>query len=127
MARLDWNGMTAAGKFRHWLTFERLVTSEDSDGALQEDWVDAFETNTRMPCEVQTLSGRELIAAQAVQSRVSARVIVRYRPGFDPAMRATGSDGTVYNIEGVAPDSESRRRYVTLYCSTGLNAGGTAT
>lgn len=114
----------SAGKLRHWLTFETKFTELDSDGASVETWVNAFGTSPRMPCEVAPLSGRELIAAQAVQSRVSVRLKARYRPGFAANMRARATDGTCYNIEAVIPDPMSGIRWVNLLASTGVNAGG---
>lgn len=114
-----------AGRLRHWLTFERQVEELDSDGALVEGWADAFAVNSRMPCDVMPLSGRDLIAAQAVQSEVSVRIKVRYREeGFTSQMRARAVDGTIYNIKAVIPDPESGIRYRTLLASTGLNDGG---
>jgi head-tail adaptor len=112
-----------AGRLRHWLTFQRKVTDLDSDGATVETWVDAFELNSRMPCNVEYLSGRELIAAQMVNSRVSCRLSTRYRPGFDATLRATQPDGTIYNLEALVPDSRSGRREVTFLASTGVNEG----
>lgn len=113
-----------AGRLRHQLTFERLAEELDSDGALTTAWVEAFDTSNRMPCEVTPLSGRELIAAQSVQSVVSFRIKTRYRSGFTAKMRARGEAGTLYNIEAVIPDPDSGRRYVTLMCSAGANEGG---
>ena len=112
-----------AGGLRHWLTFQRKVTDLDSDGATVETWIDAFELNSRMPCNVEYLSGRELIAAQMVNSRVSCRLSTRYRPGFDATLRATQPDGTIYNLEALVPDSRSGRREVTFLASTGVNEG----
>lgn len=117
-----------AGKLRHWLTFEKPGEPEqDSDGALVETWVDAFEISFRMPCHVETLSGRELLAAQALASKATHRITTRYRSGFTASMRATSTEGTIYNIEAVLPDDKSGRRWVELLASSGLNAGGTAT
>lgn len=107
---------------RHWVTFESPIDELDSDGATVQTWVDAFEVNSRMPCEVTALSGGELIAAQAVQSKVTTRLKPRYRPGFSASMRGRlGS--TIFNIEAVIPDPDSRIRYVTLLCSSGVNEG----
>ncbi len=117
------------GTLRHWLTFETLYSGQDSDGATTEEWVPAFSVNHRMPCQVIALSGRELIAAQAVQSKVSTRIVARYRPGFSAVMRAWFQDplaypgSVVFNIEAVVPDPDSRRRFVTLLCSSGVNDG----
>lgn len=112
-----------AGRLRHWLTFEKKIVELDSDGQKQEDWVEAFTLNSRMPCEVVDLSGRELIAAQAVQSAVTTRIRTRFRPGFDAGMRARSPGGTIYNIEAVILDPDSRNRWVTLPASAGLNEG----
>lgn len=116
-----------SGRLRHWLTFETLVIDLDSDGNQVPTWMPAFDVNPRMPCEVVSLSGRELIAAQEVQSRVTTKVRARYRPGFDAVQRAIDHrTGTFFNIEAVIPDPDSRIRSVTLLCSSGTNAGGTA-
>lgn len=126
------------GRLRHWLTFEAKVIEMDSDGAQVATWVPAFEVNPRMPFDVVALSGRELIAAQAVQSKVTSRLVGRYRPGFAASMRAwfqdpdlvdiSGAkvypDAVIYDIQAVIPDPDSRRRSVTLLASSGVNEGG---
>lgn len=118
-----------AGRLRHWLTFEKKATDDDgelvrdSDGAIEEAWIPAFAMSPRMPCDVVHLSGRELIAAQAVQSKVNVRIRVRYRAGFDAVQRARSPSGQVFNIEAVIPDPDSGARFVTLLASTGVNAG----
>lgn len=111
-----------AGTLRHWVTFEVLVVEVDSDGAQVETWEPAFDVNPRMPCEVTALSGRELVAAQAVQSKITTRIKVRYRPGFDATIRARLGE-TVFNIEAIVSDPLSRIRYATLLCSSGVSDG----
>ena len=108
-----------AGRLRHRVDVDELVVSQDSDGALVEDWV---RFASRVPAEVTALSGRELIAAQAVQSRVSTRIVMRHLPGLTARMRIVHR-GTPYNIEGVIPDPVSGIRFVTLPCSSGVNEG----
>ncbi len=112
-----------AGRLRHWLTFESLVVDQDSDGNRLEEWIPAFEVSSRLPADVVALSGRELIAAQAQNSRVTHRIMLRYRPGFLPTMRARLADGTIFSIEGIIPDPDSRRRHVTILASSGVNVG----
>lgn len=116
--------MMESGRLRHWLTFETKVVDQDSDGNVTEVWQDAFSTSARMPCEVVFLSGRELITAQAMHSKVTLRVKTRYRPGFEFVQRASSHTGQVFNIEAVIPDPDSGVRFVTLLCSTGVNEGG---
>lgn len=110
---------------RHWLTFEQLVEDMDSDGGVVEAWVPAFDTSATMPAEVAPLSGRELIAANATQSKVTHRIRIRYREGITAKMRAVERE-TTYNIEAVIPDQKSGQRWLTLLASSGVNAGGTA-
>lgn len=112
-----------AGKLRHWLTFHRDAGQLDSDGAWEMAWIDAFPTSSRMPCEITYLQGRELIAAQALNSKVTCRIVTRYRPGFEASLRAVASDGSIFNIEAVLPDSGSGRSSVALLASTGVNEG----
>lgn len=109
-----------AGPLRHLVSFEELVVVEDSDGAQVEDWAPAFDGP--VSAEITALSGRELIAAQAIQSRVSGRMKVRYRPGFKASMRVKHR-GVIYNIAAVIPDPNSGFEFVTLLTSTGVNEG----
>lgn len=117
----------AAGRLRHWLTFEILVHDVDSDGAHVENWAPAFPVGFVMPAEVTALSGSELIAAAAQQSKVSHRLKIRYREGFverGSKMRARSErGGIVFNIEAVIPDPDSTIRYLTLLASSGVSPG----
>lgn len=114
-----------AGRLRHWLTFERPGPVElDSDGNDVATWVPAFAVNSRMPCELEDLSGRDLIAAQAAQSSVTTRIRTRYRPGFDASVRARdAATGTIWNIDAVIADPISRIRWVTLMSHRGVDEG----
>ena len=109
-----------AGRLRHLVTFEEPINYLDSDGVQIVEWVPAF--GQPISAEITPLSGRELIAAQAVQSQVNARIRVRYRPGFKATMRAIHR-GTIYNITAVIADPNSGTEYVTLLASTGVNEG----
>ena len=112
-----------AGRLRHWLTFQRDAGQLDSDGAWEPAWLDAFVARSRMPCAIVYLQGRELLAAQAMNSKVTCRIETRYRPGFEASMRAVAPDGSIYNLEAVLPDSVSGRHEVWLLASTGINEG----
>lgn len=109
-----------AGRLRHLVAFDELVVDVDSDGAQVEHWIPAF--GGPLSAEITALSGRELIAAQAVQSKVNTRIRVRYRPGFRASMRAIHR-GVIYNIEAVIPDPDSGIEYVTLLTSAGVDEG----
>lgn len=110
-----------AGPLRHFMTFENKVVELDSDGATVETWEPAFD-GQQISVEIAPLSGRELIAAQAVQSKVSTRLKVRYRPGFTASMRGLHRE-VVYDIAAVVPDPESGIEWISLLVSSGVNDG----
>lgn len=105
--------MLKAGNLRHSVTLQRKQqTQNPQTGALLTAWV----TEAIVWAAVEPLSAREFIAAQAVQSDVSVRITMRYRPGITSAMRLL-HDGKTYNITGVLADKGSGREYITLPCA----------
>lgn len=107
------------GKLRHRVRIERPATTQDPDtGEMVAGW----ETVATVWASVEPLSAREFIAAQAGQSEVTARVMMRHRDGITADMRLVHR-GQVYNIEGVLPDPKSGRHYLTLPVSEGVNDG----
>lgn len=109
-----------AGPLRHRITLEDRVVVLDSDGARTETWEDAF--GLLLPAEINPLSGGELVAAAAVQSKVAVRIRIRYRPGVTETMRAVHR-GVCYGIEAVVPDRDSGVEYLTLHCTGGTAQG----
>ena len=107
------------GRLRHRITLQELIETQDSDGAVEEEW---FTVGNGISAEIIAMSGREFVAAQAVQSEVNTRIKLRFRPGLKAKMRVLHR-GAVYNIAAVMPDPDSGIRFVTLLCSTGTNAG----
>jgi SPP1 family predicted phage head-tail adaptor len=107
------------GRLRHRVTLEELLTEQDSDGAVSEAWT---PISAPVSAEILPLSGRELLAAAATQSKVATRIVIRYRPGFSTMahpMRVVHRD-TIYSIEAVIPDNKSGRQWLTLQCSSGV-------
>lgn len=111
-----------AGKLRHRILVEDLVTPPelDSDGARTDSWIPVFDR--LVSAQVAAVSGREYIAAAAVQSKITTRIKVRYRVEYRARMRVTHR-ATIYNIEAVIPDPDSGIRYLSLLCSSGVNDG----
>lgn len=109
-----------AGRLRHRVDFQRLEITQDSDGAIEEAWVNSFPT--MISAEIMPISGRELIAANAVQSTVNTRIRIRYRLGIVPSMRVVHR-GTYYNIDAIIPDQDSGESYLTLNCTSGADEG----
>jgi SPP1 family predicted phage head-tail adaptor len=117
----------AAGRIRHRVTFQRFVALLDSNGeevqdpntgVISKEWQDV----ATIWCAIEPLSGREFIASQAVQSKVTGKFIARKRTDIDAACRAI-HNGTYYQVEAVLPDPESGLEYMTMPFSQGVNDG----
>ncbi|MEG5661335.1 phage head closure protein [Enterobacter bugandensis] len=108
-----------AGKLRHQVTIQEPVMAQNPDtGAVNKTWRDV----AIVWAEVYPLSAREFIAAQASQGEITTRIMIRFRTGITRKHRIIFR-GSIYNIEGVLPDPESGREYLTLPCSEGVNDG----
>lgn len=109
-----------AGNLRHRIQFQELLPGIDPDTLepLPGAWVDVVA----LWAAIEPLSGREFIAAKAVQSEVVGRIVIRRRAGIKARMRGVYR-GQVYNIHGVLPDPKSGLDYLTLPYSLGVNDG----
>lgn len=108
-----------AGHLRHRVTLQRPGLSQDPQtGEPVPGWQDV----ALVWASIEPLSAREFIAAQAGQSEITARIVIRHRAGVLPTMRVVHG-GKVYNIHGVLPDMRSGREYLTLPVSEGVSDG----
>jgi SPP1 family predicted phage head-tail adaptor len=107
-----------SARLRHRVDIEQYAETRDEFGGVVQTW-SAYASD--VPAEIVPLSGREFVAAQAMQGSVTTRITVRYDPSINPKMRIK-HDGTIYNIRAVLPDP-SLRRWLTLMCDTGANDG----
>lgn len=112
-----------APRLRHRVDIESFEITLDSNGAQVEEWVSIRDSEEPdlIPAEIVPLSGREFVAAQAVQAGVTTRITIRWREGVVAKMRVD-HDGDIYNIKAVLPDP-TLRRHLTLMCETGVNEG----
>lgn len=117
------NATLSAGRLRHRISIEQRQEFQDTNGDTVVSWV-PFLTN--ISAEIVPLSAREFIESGARQAEVTARIVIRYRPGIDAKMRcvhvAKGIT-TIYNIQGVLRDPGSGLRWLTLPVSEGVNDG----
>ncbi len=105
-----------AGSLRHRVTLQRLtITQDSSSGDTTESWTDV----ATVWAAIEPLSARDFIAAQAEQSKVTARIVIRARDDVTAAMRVKHGQ-TLYDIEGVLPDKDSGREYITLAVAQGV-------
>lgn len=114
--------LVRSGTLRKRLTFQAKAQDQDGLGQPHNTWSDRFT------CwgEIAPLSGRELLAAAAVQSALTHTITVRFRPELaNPkavaAMRVLYG-GRVFNIHASINEDE-RNRLVTLSAEEGLNNG----
>lgn len=112
---------TNPGKYRHRVTIQqRLTTRDPADGSeVLSDWLD-FVAN--VPAEVLTGAGRELMAANAEQAEITARINMRWFPGLTSQMRILW-DGLVFAIAAPPETDSTARREWRVRCSDGLNDG----
>jgi SPP1 family predicted phage head-tail adaptor len=103
------------------VNIQRPTRSRGSDSRVEESWATLA---TDVPCKVEYLSGRELIAAQEMHSEVNARIIMGWRSDLKARMRIVhpSESDAIYNILAVLPD-RTLRAHLTLLVSTGANQG----
>ena len=108
-----------SGLLRHDIIIQaKTETQSSTTGEISETWT----TFAAAKASIEPLSVREFVSAQAVQSGVAARIVIRYIDGITAAMRVIhGSD--VYNIQGILADKKSGKEYLTLAVSEGVNDG----
>ena len=123
----------AAGRLRHRVLIEQYVLAVDSNGDVAQD-PDTGETTgswqelATVWAAIEPLSAREFLAAQATQSQVTARIVIRHRSGLDASMRlvhmVNGARGAVYNAAGFLADKDSGLEYLTIPVSAGVSTSG---
>lgn len=103
-----------AGELRHRITVQKYQSGHDEDGyPLPEQWFDYVQ----LWAKVTHLSGKDLIAAQASQSKVIARLKIRYREDIDTTMRVIYK-GKTYAIDSQAlEDADTGYESVTFLLS----------
>lgn len=115
------------GDLRRRVSIQTRNTGIDSYGQQQTTWADLL---TNVPADIQSLSGRELLAAQAINAEVSHTVVARYHASLaDPvataAMRIVYSNGGVTRVFNIASaiNVDERNRTIELLATEGLNQG----
>ena len=104
-----------ASELHHRITVQKLTSGRDEDGyPIPEQWVDYMP----LWAKVTHLSGKDLIAAQASNSKVVARVKIRYREDINTTMRVIYK-GKTYAIDSQAlEDTNTGYESVTFLLST---------
>lgn len=111
-----------AGKMKRRVTIQQFVSLQDPNtGSVTKEWRDV----ANVWGEIDSVSGRELVAAQAEQSEMTVRIWIRYRKGVTTKNRLTctekGMPVTIYDIKAVLPDADRTR--LEIMCTGGLTSG----
>lgn len=116
-----------AGDLRRRVLIQQRVVTKDAFGQQLVDWIDVL---SNVPAAITPLSGRELIAAQAVNAEVTHEISVRWhRLLVDPVKVASmrvvyvTEDVTRYFNVNAAMDVDERRRQISLNATEGMNKG----
>lgn len=109
--------MIAAGEFRHVITLQSRVMSEDEFGGSTYSWSD-FATGVR--AKFLPVKGREFVAGAAVQSEVTARFYIRHIDGLNASMRVV-FDGQYYPLAAPPINMGGLGRVVELLVKAGAS------
>jgi len=115
-----------AGLLRHRVRVERKVigAQDPATGDVLESWESVYAD---IPADISPLSAREFLAAQTLQSQVTARVTLRSLPGIDASCRFVGLQapyaGRIFNIAGLLEDKHSGLQHQTFPVFEGVNEG----
>lgn len=109
-----------AGELRHRVTIQRYISGgRDADGYRLDG---AWTTQKKVYAKITPLSTKDLLAAQAAQSEITARMMVRYRTGLniDTTMRVIWQ-GRTYAIDSQGlPDNDTGVEYMTFNLDGGV-------
>ena len=110
------------GNLRHQITLQQRSNTQDALGQPMLTWVDYLKCSA----SVKPLSGRELFAAQAVQSEVTHHITIRWREALsDPRVLAAmrvAFKGRYFNIHSAICPLEDQVAIV-MEAGEGLSPG----
>lgn len=110
-------GMYQAYKLRHVVNIQARSDQQDATGQQVKVW----NTVATVFAAIESLTGREIEAAQASNYEVTHKVTIRYEPIVDVKMRVLLGN-RIFAISSIT-DFEERHHMLTLYCKEGLTDG----
>lgn len=110
--------MLNPARLRHRIVIQKPVETQDSNtGAITTTWQDV----ATVWATIEPLSVKEIIAAQAEDSKMSGRITIRYRSDINHSYRLYhAAKNMIYNVEGILADKESGLEYLTIPVSEGV-------
>ncbi len=106
------------GKLKHRITVQNYeITGQDPvTGEPIGGWVTVAQTWA----QIQGISGREFLAANAEQAGTTFKIIIRYMKNLLPVYRIL-LDDTIFNIKGILPNND--KTMITVMAESGVNNG----
>jgi SPP1 family predicted phage head-tail adaptor len=109
-----------AGLLRHRIIIQEPVLVQDPEtGEMIKVWQDRW---IKVPAKFEFVNSRELLAAQAVQSEVTAKITIRHRDGVVANMRGVHR-GRIWNFTAPMTDNDSGFDYLVIPVSAGVSDG----
>jgi SPP1 family predicted phage head-tail adaptor len=110
-----------AGRLRHRIRIEQPVkTQNPTTGALDVVSWQTVPGCDKLAAAIEPLSTRDFISAQAQQSEVRARIVIRHRQGLTSAMRAVHNNVIYYFAGTPLADQDSGLEYLTIPVEEGV-------
>lgn len=98
------------GRLRHQLILEQPVRTPDGGGGTSESW----STVATLWAAIISTGGTENFDVDALTGRISHEIVLRYRPGIEPAMRLR-LGARVFEIAAVI-NIDERNRWTRCLC-----------
>ena len=99
-----------AGKYRHLLTFQKKTVTLDH-GAEVPTWTDEFQEYGAYEPAFGQAGSHEFLSAMKMHAETTARFVIRWREGIDPALHRIVHDGKYWDIQAPYPPDG---RYIEL-------------
>lgn len=112
-----------AGKLTHRIEIQQRAIVKDSHGNDIEEWTTLFD---KVPADHIPLSVRDLMAANASQSQIRGRFVIRYHRSLDGIGTITRIifREKIYDVQDWLTDKDSGVQYLTAPYTRGVNRGG---
>lgn len=113
---------SAASRLNRRITLQARGTGFDDYGQPSEAWADV----ATVWANIKPISGREKLAAMAVDVQTSQTVMIRYNPDYYPATKVSGwriKYQDRYLSITSAIDVDDARKYIVFDCIEGADHG----
>lgn len=116
-----------SGKLRYKVSLQRRQDDQQPGGQVEHSYVEV----AKVWCGIASLTGREYLAAQQINSEISSKLTIRFRPEVDETYRIVHTvkhDESppwtdVYDVLAVLPDERTGRREMGLLCAKRVAEG----